>query len=103
VTRLNLNETVCEALFASSLQPSDAPTAEAVAAAIGRTVRQLGQSGCASNVAQEFGDHPDTACERMRWVRELASSLCSGLVLPTKTAPDAPVLGTDLLPVRGAA
>jgi hypothetical protein len=103
VTRLNLNETVCEALFASSLQPSDAPTAEAVATAIGRTVRQLGPLGCASHVAQEFGDHPEAACERMRWVRELASSMCSCLVLPTTSAPDAPALGTDLLPVRGAA
>lgn len=103
MTRLNLNETVCEALFASSLQPSDAPTAEAVAAAIGRTVRQLGSLGCASHVAQEFGDHPEMACERMRWVRELAISLCSCLVLPTTSAPDALALGTDLLPVRGAA
>ena len=103
MTRLNLNETVCEALFASSLQPSDAPTAEAVAAAIGRTVRQLGPAGCAGQVAQEFGDHPETAADRMRWVRQLANTMCSGLVLPTKSAPDAPAAGTDLLPVRGAA
>jgi hypothetical protein len=103
VTRLNLNEAVCEALFASTLQPSEAPTAEAVAAAIGRTVRQFGPAGCASQVAQEFGDHPDTACERMRWVRQLASSVCGSLVLPTKGAPDARALGTDLLPVREAA
>jgi hypothetical protein len=103
VTRLNLNEAVCEALFASSLQPSEAPTAEAVAAAIGHTVRQLGPAGCSNHVAQEFGDHPETAVERMRWVRELATSVCSGLVLPTKTPQDAPALGTDLLPVRGAA
>jgi hypothetical protein len=103
VTRLNLNEAVCEALFASSLQPSEAPTAEAVAAAIGRTVRQLGPLGCANHVAQEFGDHPETAVQRMRWVRQLATSLCSCLVLPTTSAPDAPAPGTDLLPVRGAA
>lgn len=103
MTRLNLNEAVCEALFASSLQPSEAPTAEAVAAAIGRTVRQLGPLGCASQVAQEFGDHPETAVERMRWVRELATSLCSCLVLATTSAPDASAPGAGLLPVRGAA
>jgi len=27
--------------------------------------------GCASWMAQEFGDHPDAAAARMRWVRQL--------------------------------
>jgi hypothetical protein len=35
MTRLNVHDARCEALFASGLQRSDAPTAEAVAAAIG--------------------------------------------------------------------
>jgi len=75
MTRLNLTDARCEALFASALQRSDALTVEAVAAAISQAVRQLGASGCASRVAQEFGDHPETACERMRWVRQLLSEL----------------------------
>jgi hypothetical protein len=77
MTRLNVNvnDARCEALFASGLQRSDAPTAEMVAEAIGRTVRQLGIRGCASRMAQEFGDHPEAAAERMRWVRQLASEL----------------------------
>jgi hypothetical protein len=29
-------------------------------------------------VAQEFGDHPDTAVTRMRWARELAAAAISG-------------------------
>jgi hypothetical protein len=66
-----LNEARCEALFASGLQPSDAPTADMVAAAITRTVRQFGTGGCAGRMAQEFGDHPDAAARRMRWVRQL--------------------------------
>ena len=66
-----VNEAVWEALFASALQPSDALTAEAVADAIGRTVRQFGPAGCASRMAQEFGDHPEAATERMRWARSL--------------------------------
>jgi hypothetical protein len=41
-TRLNLNEARCEALFASGLQPSDAPTADMVAEAINYTVQQVG-------------------------------------------------------------
>ncbi|HEX9526512.1 MAG TPA: hypothetical protein VF951_03370 [Streptosporangiaceae bacterium] len=69
--RLTVNDAWCEALFASWLQPSDAPTAEAVAEAINYTVRELGIRGCAGRMAQEFGDHPDTAAARMRWVRQL--------------------------------
>ena len=53
MTRLNVSEAVCEALFASPLQPSDRPTAETVAHAIGSTMRRLGPAGCASHMAQE--------------------------------------------------
>ena len=75
MTRLNVNDARCEALFASALQRSDAPAAEAVAEVISRTVRQLGIRGCASQMAQEFGDHPDTALDRMRWVRQLVGEV----------------------------
>ena len=75
MTRLNVHETRCEALFASGLQRSDAPTAEAVAEAISRTVRQFGIRGCISRMAQEFGDHPEAAADRMRWVRRLADQV----------------------------
>jgi hypothetical protein len=61
----------CEALFASALQPSDSPTAGMVAEAINCTVRQFGVRGCAGRMAQEFGDHPEAAASRMRWVRQL--------------------------------
>jgi len=54
------------ALFASRLQQSEAPTAEAVAEAIRATVRQFGIRGCACQMAQEFGDHPEAAAERVR-------------------------------------
>ncbi len=75
MARLNVNDARCEALFASALQRSDAPTAGAVAQAISRTVRQLGTRGCASQMAQEFGDHPEVALDRMRWVRQLIGEL----------------------------
>jgi hypothetical protein len=71
MTQLNVNEARCEALFASGLQPSDAPAASAVAEAIRAAVQQFGTRGCASLMAQEFGDHPEAAAERMRWVRQL--------------------------------
>ena len=69
--QMKLTGARCQALFCSALQPSDAPTADMVAAAIGRAVRQFGISGCAGRMAQEFGDHPDAAASRMRWVRQL--------------------------------
>jgi hypothetical protein len=59
------------ALFCSGLQPSDTPTASMVATAISRAVQQFGVGGCAGRMAQEFGDHPDAAARRMRWVRQL--------------------------------
>jgi hypothetical protein len=72
MARPNVNDARCEALFASVLQPSDVPTAEMAGRAINSTVRQLGIGGCAGRMAQEFGDHPDAAAQRMRWVRPLA-------------------------------
>ncbi len=80
MTRLNVNDARCEALFASGLQRSDAPTAEAVAEAISRTVRQFGIAGCASRMAQEFGDHPEAAGDRMRWVRRLVAEVSASAV-----------------------
>ena len=71
----NVTDAGCEALFASGLQRSDAPTAEMVAKAIRRAMRQFGIGGCVSRMAQEFGDHPDAAAERMRWIRQLAAEV----------------------------
>src|ERR1700760_3367296 len=66
MARVNVQDVRCEALFASRLRRSAAPTAEAVAEAISRTVRQFGIRGCASRMAQEFGDHPEAAADRLR-------------------------------------
>ena len=70
-TQMTMNGARCQALFSSALQPSDTPTADMVATAIGRAVQQFGIGGCAARMAQEFGDHPDAAASRMRWVRQL--------------------------------
>jgi hypothetical protein len=68
---LNMDER-CEALFASELQRSDVPSPEEVAEVISRTVGRIGIAGCVGKMAQEFGDHPEVAAERMRWARQLA-------------------------------
>ncbi len=78
-----VTDTDCEALFASALQRSDAVTREAVADAISRAIGQLGPAGCASRMAEEFGDHPEAACDRMRWARQLVSELFAGSASPS--------------------
>ena len=75
---LTINDARCAALFASELQRSDAPTGEAVAEAVWRTIGQFGVRGCEGRMAQEFGDHPEAAVDRMRWVRRLAFEMPAG-------------------------
>lgn len=58
-----------EALFVSDLQRSEHPSTESVQAAVEALVDDLGEQGCAERVAQEFGDHPERAVERMCWCR----------------------------------
>jgi hypothetical protein len=70
------------ALFASGLQRSDAPTAAMAAEAITATVRQFGMDGCLSRMAQEFGDHPDMAAARMRWICQLTAQMPAWLQRP---------------------
>ena len=71
MSRLNMNDARCKALFASSLQRSDAPTPEVLTEVISQLVRRFGIAGCTGRVAQEFGDHPEAAASRMRWIRQL--------------------------------
>ena len=73
VTRQNINDALYGALFVCELQQSDNPTTTMVAEAVTRTMQRFGTDGCVSQTAQEFGDHPDAACDRMRWVRQLAA------------------------------
>ena len=61
-----------DALFVSVIQGSDRPDASQVRKAIAAAVRAYGGRGCAQRVAQEFGDHPETAVARMRWARAVA-------------------------------
>ncbi len=82
MTRLNMIDARCTALFASGLQRSDALTGDAVAQAVRLTVRQFGVRGCAAQMAQEFGDHPEAAIDRMRWIRPLVGEMPAGSARP---------------------
>src|SRR5690348_5297560 len=65
-----------DALFVSALQRSDDPSTGQVRNAIAAAVHEFDGQGCAEQVAQEFGDHPETAVDRMRWGRALADEAC---------------------------
>src|ERR1700746_3135664 len=67
-----------DALFVSVLQGWDQPSAGQVQQAVTRAVTVFGPLGCAELVAQEFGDHPETAVTRMRWARDLAAEAIRG-------------------------
>lgn len=71
-----------DALFVSALQRSDEPSVDQVQQAITAAVRAFGSAGCAERVAQEFGDHSETAVIRMRWARAVTHEAF------TETAPD---------------
>ena len=60
-----------EALFVSDLQSSEAITVKIIRIAVMGAVRRHGSRGCAALVAHEFGEHPDTAVNRMSWVLDV--------------------------------
>jgi len=82
-----------DALFASVLQRSDNPSAGQARKAIAAAMRAYGGLGCAQRVAQEFGDHPEAAVDRMRWARAVADEL-----VPSPPAPARPGLRSQPRP-----
>jgi hypothetical protein len=64
-----------DALFASALQRSDELSVNQIRGAIAVALDMYGGAGCAGRVAQEFGDHPETATVRMRWARATVAGL----------------------------
>jgi hypothetical protein len=66
---LTISTARADALFASALQRSDEPTVAQVHGAIASALAAFGIRGCAARVAQAYGDHPETAVQRMRWAR----------------------------------
>jgi hypothetical protein len=68
----SISTVLADAIFASGLQRPDEPNPGQVRRAATAAIRAYGSSGCAGRVAQEFGDHPETAAIRMRWARSVA-------------------------------
>jgi hypothetical protein len=84
-----------DALFASVMQRSDEPSEDQVRWAIAAAMRAYGDRGCAERVAQEFGNHPETAVWRMRWAR---AAVDEAFGWPPEPAPDG-TRGRPELPV----
>ncbi len=77
-----------EALFASTLQSTEAPSSDQVRRAVAATLRRLGIHGCAAQVANEFGDHPEIAAARMTWALAMIRNL-----YPTPSTVPTPTVG----------
>jgi hypothetical protein len=76
--------TICvlqaDALFASALQRSEDVSVGRIRRAIATALDAYGGAGCVGRVAQEFGDHPETAATRMRWAHATVAVLQAGQV-----------------------
>lgn len=65
-----VRELAAEALFVSDLQPSECPSRQRLEDTVTAMLLRHGSDGCAAAVAEEFGDHPESAVRRMIWVRQ---------------------------------
>ena len=87
-----------EALFVSVLQRSDRSSPDQVRKAIAAVVRVHGSRGCAELVAQEFGDHPEAAVERMRWAHDVVGEVFTSPRVPVQDSararPGLPAIGS---------
>ena len=75
---LSISTARADALFVSTLQRSEEPSAVQVQQAIAAAVRAFGARGCAARVAQAYGEHPETAVPRMRWARAVGDGHRAG-------------------------
>jgi len=60
---LTISTARADALFASPLQRSDAPSPAQVHQAIAAAVATFGIRGCAARVAQAYGEHPENRAD----------------------------------------
>jgi hypothetical protein len=74
----SISDAQADALFASALQRSDAPSRWQVRQAIATAIGLYGQLGCTARVAQAYGEHPETAVIRMRWARTAIADTFGG-------------------------
>ena len=95
---LTISTARADALFASTLQRSDEPTAAQVHGAIAAALAAFGIRGCAARVAQAYGEHPETAVQRMRWARAIAAGVPPAASAAARPAFPAPARRTSPAP-----
>jgi hypothetical protein len=78
IHHLSISAVRADAVFASALQVSQIPDAGQVQRAVAAAVRRFGGRGCAAQVAQEFGEHPELAAARMRWALQIVAEAFGG-------------------------
>jgi uncharacterized protein YheU (UPF0270 family) len=82
-----VQDLAAEALFVSDLQPSQHPSPQTLEDAVTAMILRHGSDGCAAAVAEEFGDHPESAVQRMCWAREKVRSVTVNPRRPRAAAP----------------
>jgi hypothetical protein len=83
-----------DALFASALQRGDDMSPGQIRQAVAVALGAYGAAGRAGRVAQEFGDHPETAAARMCWARAAVDGQLVSRIRRI-AAPDSWALGTN--------
>jgi hypothetical protein len=68
-----------EALFCTDIQQADHAGPDQVDAAVAAQLDRLGEHGCAAAVAQEYGDHPEAARDRMAWALDTVGAYAFAL------------------------
>lgn len=71
---MTVKTALAEGLFASTVQPSQHLSRSAARGAAFAALKEFGEAGCACCVADEFGEHPDTAAARMAWALDLVGA-----------------------------
>ncbi len=80
------------ALFASTLQRGDHPGPAQIRRAVAAATRALAGPGCVAAVAQEYGEHPETAVARMRWARAAVAMAYGAAPDPAEPSRGGPAL-----------
>ena len=75
MNHLGISAARTDALFVSTLQRSDEPSAGQIRQSVALAVRRFGSRGCAVRVAEAFGEHSALAAERMRWARQAVAEV----------------------------
>ncbi|MET7396349.1 hypothetical protein ABZS66_22995 [Dactylosporangium sp. NPDC005572] len=82
MTIREVNPVLCMALFVSDAPKTYDLDDAAVRDAVDRTLERLGPDECYARAAQEFGDHPEVALDRITWTREM----CARALAPSLAA-----------------